>query len=31
MKNLKKDLEILVRIFYYNKYLKEKENDAFIK
>ena len=31
MKNLKKDLEILVRIFYYNKYFKEKENDAFIK
>ena len=26
-----KELEILVRIFYYNKYLKEKENDAFIK
>ena len=29
MKNLKKDLEILVRIFYYNKYLTEKENDSF--
>ena len=25
----KKDLEILVRIFYYNKYLTKKENDAF--
>ena len=27
--NFKKDLEILVRIFYYNKYLTKKENDAF--
>ena len=25
----KKDLEILLRIFYYNKYLKEKENTSF--
>ena len=27
--NNNKDLEILVRIFYYNKYLTEKENDSF--
>ena len=26
-----KDLEILTRIFYYNKYLREKENDTFKK
>ena len=25
----KPDLEILIRIFYYNKYLREKENDSF--
>ena len=25
----KKDLEILIRIFYYNKYLREKENTSF--
>ena len=24
-----KDIEILIRIFYYNKYLKEKENESF--
>ena len=27
--NVKNDLEILVRIFYYNKYLTEKENESF--
>ena len=25
-----KDIEILIRIFYYNKYLKDNENDTFI-
>ena len=27
--NFKKDLEILIRIFYYNKYLREKDNITF--